>query len=162
MARRFPVLAVLVLTLGCDPGTSSSEAAHPTEALIRELFSVAWNTGDISGLDPAASADSVLFHYRGTSSYTTLEELGGLIAYWRSAFPDLQMELLDLVSDGDLLAARVRYSGTHQGEWFGIPATGRRVSVDEMMFFRFEAGQLVEAWEVDDQLSMRIQLGVIN
>ena len=46
-------------------------------------------------------------------------------------------------------------------EWFGTPATGREVSVDEMMFFRFEDGLLVEMWEVDDQLTMRTQMGLI-
>jgi len=72
------------------------------------------------------------------------------------------MELLDLIQEGDLVAARVRYSGTHRGTWFGIPPTGRSIEVDEMMFFRFESGRLVEAWEVDDQLTMRTQLGLIN
>lgn len=162
MVRRCGALALLVLAQGCGPETSPDAAVDPYEDLVRELFSVAWNTGDVSGLDPSASADSVLFHYRGSSSYTTLGELGGLISYWRSAFPDLRMELLELISDGDVVAARVRYSGTHQGEWFGIPPTGRTISVDEMMFFRFDDGQLVEAWEIDDQLSMRTQLGVIQ
>jgi steroid delta-isomerase-like uncharacterized protein len=123
---------------------------------------VAWNTGDVSGLESALAADSMLFHYRGSSDYTSLAELERLISHWRSAFPDFRMELLDLVSDTGMVAARVRYSGTHQGVWFGVPPTGRSVSVDEMMFFRFENGQLVELWEVDDQLSMRIQLGLID
>ncbi|MGI9626827.1 MAG: ester cyclase [Longimicrobiales bacterium] len=162
MAMRLATLVLILLASGCGPGAPESDTVPPTEDLIRELFSVAWNTGDISGLDPSASADSILFHYRGTSSHTTLEDLGGLISYWHSAFPDLRMELLDLVGNGDLVAARVRYSGTHLGEWFGIAPTGRTVSVDEMMFFRFDDGLLVEAWEVDDQLSMRIQLGVID
>ena len=162
MMKRLVTLLLLLLVQACGTGAAPAATERPNEGLIRELFSVAWNTGDISGLDPAAAADSVLFHYRGTSSYTTLEELGGLISYWRFAFPDLRMELLDLVSDEDVVAARVRYSGTQQGEWFGIPPTGKSVSVDEMMFFRFENNRLVEAWEVDDQLSMRTQLGVIN
>lgn len=162
MARRFATIALLLLAQGCASETSTPTGADPAEDLIRELFDIAWNTGDISGLDPALAADSVLFHYRGTSSYTTLGELGGLIAYWHSAFPDLRMELLELISDGNVVAARVRYSGTHQGEWFGIPPTGQTISVDEMMFFRFDDGRLVEAWEIDDQLSMRMQLGVIE
>ncbi|MEQ9400219.1 MAG: ester cyclase [Longimicrobiales bacterium] len=161
MAERTWVLALLALAVSCGPSEAPAPDGSAAEELVRELFTVAWNTGDIGGLDPGAAADSVLFHYRGTSSYTTLGELGGLIAHWRTAFPDLRMELLDLVSEPGTVAARVRYSGTHQAEWFGIPATGRQVSVDEMMFFRFENGLLVEAWEVDDQLSMRTQLGLL-
>lgn len=155
-------LGAFTLLFACASEEQAVRGPDPAEEFVRHLFAVAWNTGDISGLDAALAADSVLFHYRGSSAYTSLAELEGLISHWRSAFPDLHMELLDLVSDTETLAARVRYSGTHEGVWFGIPPTGRSINVDEMMFFRFEDGRLVELWEVDDQLSMRTQLGVIN
>ncbi|MDH3222759.1 MAG: ester cyclase [Gemmatimonadota bacterium] len=144
---------------GCGADVPS---VNPQEDLVRTLFEDAWNTGDLSALDPRMAADSLLFHYRGQSSYQSFQDLEGLVAHWRSAFPDLRMALEALISEGDLVAARVRYGGTHQGEWFGIPPTGRTVDVEEMMFFRFEGGRLVEAWEVDDQLTMRTQLGLIR
>lgn len=158
--RRCYWVLLTFLSLGCSRPPETPPASEAE--LIRALFTEAWNTGDVSMLDAASASDSVLFHYRGTSMPQRVEDLESLIAHWRSAFPDLRMELLDLIQEGDLVAARVRYSGTHEGTWFGIPATGRWVEVDEMMFFRFEAGRLVEAWEVDDQLTMRTQLGLID
>ena len=160
MLRGTLVVSLMLYASACGP--VAEPGPRPESELIRTLFNEAWNTGDVSGLDPNAAADSILFHYRAMTSYQTLGDLEGLIAHWRSAFSGFRMELLDLVQDGNLVAVRVRYSGTHEGEWFGIPPTGRAVEVDEMMFFRFEAGRLVEAWEVDDQLTMRTQLGLIE
>jgi len=155
------VMAVLLgACVGGPPAQESDSAAEAQAELVRTMFEDVWSTGDVTPL-MGASADSVLFHYRGTSSHTSLAGLGGLIQHWKSAFPDFRMELHDIVAGGDLVAARVTYSGTHQGEWFGIPATGQEVSVDEMMFFRFANGQLVEMWEVDDQLTMRTQMGLL-
>lgn len=128
--------------------------------LIRTLFEDVWTTGDVSPLE-GRGADEVTFHYRGTSTATGLPALNGLIAHWRSAFPDLAFQVHDIIGSEDLVAARVSYSGTHQGPWFGNEPTGKPVTVDEMMFFRFEDGLLAEMWEVDDQLSMREQLGLI-
>ena len=158
--RRCYGLLFTFMVLGCSEPTETAPAFEAE--LIRALFTDAWNTGDVSMLDASSLGDSVLFHYRGSSMPQRVEDLESLIAHWRSAFPDLRMELLDLIQEGDLVAARVRYSGTHEGTWFGIAPTGRSVEVDEMMFFRFESGRLVEAWEVDDQLTMRTQLGLIN
>lgn len=153
----------LLLTLFALACSGEAETAARSEtAVVRALFTEAWNTGDVSVLDAPGVGDSILFHYRGSTMVQGVADLEGLIAHWRSAFPDLRMELLDVIQEGDLVAARVRYSGTHEGTWFGIPATGRSVEVDEMMFFRFESGRLVEAWEVDDQLSMRTQLGLLD
>jgi predicted ester cyclase len=157
---RVGCVAPVVMLLSACLGAGEPDR-RPAET-VRVLFSEAWNTGDVSRLTDEAVADSVLIHYRGESTYQRLGDLESLIAHWRAAFPDLEMELLDLVSQGDVVAARVRYSGTHRGTWFGIPPTGRSVEVDEMMFFRFESGRLVEAWEVDDQLTMRTQLGLID
>lgn len=160
MLRMTMVAGIALALVGCERPQEPESTANAQ--LIRTLFDVAWNTGVVSSMEPSAAADSILFHYRGESRYQKFEDLEQLIAHWRSAFPDFRMELEDLVAEGDVVAARVRYSGTHRGEWFGIPATGRPVDVEEMMFFRFEAGRLVEAWEVDDQLTMRTQLGLID
>ena len=165
--HRVLVVAAVFAGGGCKaifggaPVEESDSVAEAQAELVRTMFEDVWSTGDVTPL-LGASADSVLFHYRGTSSYTSVSGLEGLIQHWKSAFPDFRMELHDIVAGGDLVAARVTYSGTHEGEWFGIPATGKQVSVDEMMFFRFEDGRLVEMWEVDDQLTMRTQMGLLQ
>jgi hypothetical protein len=67
------------------------------------------------------------------------------------AFPDLHAEVHDVIADGDLVAARVTYTGTHQGEFVGIPATGRKTTTNGVHFFRMQDGRQVEHWR--DQLT---------
>ena len=120
----------------------------------------AWCGGPVDVVEQYG-AETVIIHYSGQTMATSFEELKGLIAHWREAFPDFQMHVDEIITEGDVTAVRMRYEGTHEGVWFGNEPTGKRVLVDEMMFFRFEDGLLVEAWEVDDQLTMRQQLGLI-
>ena len=78
-----------------------------------------------------------------------------------SAFPDLQVEVQDLVADGEKLVTRYTVHGTHNGELMGIPPTGKQISVGGIAIDRFENGQSVEHWEVIDQLGLMQQLGII-
>lgn len=77
------------------------------------------------------------------------------------AFPDFRYVVEMEVAEGDMVVGRVRASGTHQGELFGIPPTGRRAEWHETHWGRFEDGMLMEHWADLDQFSMLQQLGVI-
>ena len=63
-----------------------------------------------------------------------------------AAFPDMQITVEDMITEGDRVAARVSMRGTHQGEFQGIAATGRRVQVRAMDMFRIADGKIVEHW----------------
>ena len=78
----------------------------------------------------------------------------------RSAFPDLSIEVEHMVADDDNVAFAYTMSGTHQGEFMGIPATGKRISARGMQIGRFEQGKLVERWGSSDELGILKQLGV--
>ncbi len=127
--------------------------------LIRRIFEEAWSNEDYSVLD-AITADTIKFHYHGTTMTTDLPSLPALIGRWRHAFPDLKMKVRHLVEEGDLVAVSLILTGTHSGEWRGMPASGRKVSVEEMMFFRFEGDALVEMWEVFDEAGLQAQVTV--
>ena len=89
----------------------------------------------------------------------------GVVQYFRimlAAFPDLRMDVQDSFASGDKAVARLRISGTHQGEFMGIPATGKPVSVNLIDITRFgDDGLAREHWGVADQLAMMQQLGMI-
>lgn len=119
-----------------------------------------WNRGRVE-VFTLISADSVRFTYAGSPRTLTRAAMGATVLRWRRAFPDLRMEIHELVAEGDLVAARLTLSGTHQGPWAGVAPTGRRVTMSLMMLFRFEGGRLVEFWESDDQLGLRRQLGAL-
>lgn len=81
--------------------------------------------------------------------------------FYRSAFPDLNIAVEDLIAEGDRVAARVTIMGTHQGELMGIPPTGKRVEVSSIDIIRFEDGKAAEHWGETDIMSMMQQLGVV-
>ena len=127
---------------------------------IQRLYDLI-NAGDIDGFGRQLADD-----------FVEREEIPGLpptkdgvVQYFRimlAAFPDLRMDVQDSFASGDKAVARLRISGTHQGEFMGIPATGKPVSVNLIDITRFgDDGLAREHWGVADQLAMMQQLGVI-
>jgi predicted ester cyclase len=83
------------------------------------------------------------------------------IAPFRESFPDVEMEIVDLVAEGERVAGRFRCSATNLGEWRGKPPTGRRFEgVDEVYFFRVVDGRIAEAWGLEDTTDRMRQLGL--
>ena len=74
---------------------------------------------------------------------------------------DGRIDVDDIIETGDKVASRWRFSGTHIGEFNGIPATGKSFSGEFMSIERFEDGRIVERWEVGDLLGILQQLGVV-
>jgi steroid delta-isomerase-like uncharacterized protein len=77
----------------------------------------------------------------------------------RAAFPDLQLSIQDQLAEDGRLAIRYVGQGTHQGEFLGIPATGRKVSYTGMLMVRLEDGRIAEFWAQPDLLGVLRQLG---
>ena len=78
----------------------------------------------------------------------------------RTAFPDLNIDVEKLVADDDNVAIAYTITGTHQGDFLGIPATGRQIKARGVQIARFENGQIVERWGSSDQLGILQQIGV--
>ncbi|WP_404788383.1 ester cyclase [Altericista sp. CCNU0014] len=78
---------------------------------------------------------------------------------FRAAFPDLSISVEQLVADDDNVAIAYTVTGTHQGDFLGIPATGRPIKARGVQIARFENGQIVERWGSSDQLGILQQLG---
>lgn len=78
-----------------------------------------------------------------------------------SAFPDFHITLEDVIAEGDRVVTRFTFSGTHQGEFMGIPATGKQFSITGIAIARIADGKLVEWWENADVMSLMQQLGVL-
>lgn len=78
----------------------------------------------------------------------------------RSAFPDLNIAVEHLVADDEHVAFAYTVTGTHQGDFMGVPATGKRVSARGMQLARFEDGKMVERWGSSDELGILKQLGL--
>ena len=78
-----------------------------------------------------------------------------------AAFPDLHWTMLDAIAEDDRVMTLNRWSGTHRGEFMGIPATGRSVTVEAWTLDRYRDGRLVESRIIMDVAGMLAQLGVL-
>jgi predicted ester cyclase len=83
--------------------------------------------------------------------------VAGLEAVVR-AFPDYRWDLRHLLVDGDLVSAHFVDTGTHRGEWLGVPPTGRMVTTQEFALYRWSGGRITEVWVTADNLRVLDQL----
>ena len=88
------------------------------------------------------------------------QKLKQVFARLHRAFPDLQITVEDLIAEGDKVVGRNSVTGTQQGEYMGLPPTGKSVTYNEIFIFRFAHGRIAETWGVVDVFSQMQQLGV--
>lgn len=86
------------------------------------------------------------------------EQAKARIRAWRDAFPDFATSIEQVVAEGDWLAARLKHTGTHRGQYLGIAPTGRRVTFTSLVFNRVEGGVVVENFGLHDHDAIRDQL----
>ena len=112
--------------------------------LVRQLFE-AVNTKNVDAVD-----DLMVENYQDNDAYPGQpqgrEGYKQIGAYLLSAFPDSQLTIQDIMAEGDKVVVRSTWSGTHQGEFMGIAATGKQVSTTAINIYRIENGKLVEEW----------------
>jgi steroid delta-isomerase-like uncharacterized protein len=129
-------------------------------ATLRGMFD-RMNAGDVEGF-VAQLADDFVEHEELPPFPPTKEGVRAFFEMFRAAFPDLRMHAEDLLTDGDKVVARVRFTGTHEGEFMGMPATGKSIDVEAIDIVRFgDDGLAREHWGVMDAMGMMQQLGAV-
>ncbi len=116
--------------------------------------------GNWSVLDDYLTPNFTL-HMPGSSVPIDREGMKQVLRSFYSAFPDLHHTFEDQIAEGDKVALRMTFRGTHRGEFQGIPPTGREITVTAIVIDRIENGKLAEHWSQFDALSLMQQLGVI-
>ena len=129
-------------------------------ATMRHMYDLL-NTGDIDGFGELL-ADDFVEHEESPGLAPTKEGVKAFFDMYIAAFPNLRLDAQDVLASGDKVVARTRATGTHQGEFMGIPATGKSVDVQLIDILRFgDDGLVREHWGVFDALAMMQQLGAI-
>lgn len=131
------------------------------KALVRRYYEDLWNRWDLAVADEIIAPDIA---FRGSLGIAVegREGFKRYVATVRAAFPDFHNRMDDLIAEGDKVVARLTYTGTHQGELFGIAPTGRRVTYAGIAVFRIAAGKITEGWVLGDTLGLLRQLGAIS
>jgi steroid delta-isomerase-like uncharacterized protein len=140
--------------------TETMEATMDNAATMRGTYERI-SAGDISGFGDLI-ADGFVEHDEIPGLPATKDGLLEYFALLLSAFPDMRMDVEDVIADGDKTVARVRVTATHEGEFMGVPPTGKQVEIQLIDIMRFDGDGLVcEHWGVADMLSLMQQLGVV-
>lgn len=128
------------------------------KALLYRYIEAVWHKEN-----PAAVDDFLAPNYRRhrspVKSPLTREQQKELLVSFRAAFPDVTIELEDIVAEGDKIAFRSTMCGTHQGEFLGIAPTSRKVIFSLLDIIRIEDGRFVEQWGGPDIYDLLQQLG---
>jgi steroid delta-isomerase-like uncharacterized protein len=121
----------------------------------------ALNRGDLDGY-LAIYAPGAVVHGLPDHVPPDAEGHREVLADIRRSLPDFRAQVEAVVAEGDLLAARITYTGTHLGTMRGVAPTGRALSWEAMTFRRYDdEGRVVERWIVGDNLGLLHQLGII-
>ncbi len=132
------------------------EMKYRARRIADELFS----QGDLAVADEILAPD--LIHHTPETHVEGSEGAKQFVLALRRAFPDLSATVEDQIAEGDKVVQRVRWSGTHEGEFFGVAATGKHVTAELIEIHRMgPEGKIVEHWTGMDQLELFRQLGGI-
>mgnify|MGYP001548349085 CR=1 FL=1 len=126
------------------------------KALVRRYRDEFFNLGRFDIADELFP--NVLIHH---GDETTVQEMVGIAHAWRTAIPDIKFTIQTVVSEGDYVAEYTHTTGMHEGELFGIPATGKYVDITLAHFYRFEGGKIVEISGMIDRYAFYHQLGIL-
>jgi steroid delta-isomerase-like uncharacterized protein len=138
-------------------------SAEENKEKMRRVLEEAFGQGKVEVIDEVLHSDFVCYDPNSESGEIRgAETIKGEIEYFRNAVPDLTYTVEDQVAEGDKVVSRYTVSGTHEGEFFGIPGSGKRIEMMGINIDRFdESGKLVEEWPEYDLLGAMKQIGAI-
>jgi len=131
------------------------------KALVRQMVEEIFNRGNLSLADQFLAPDFVEREELPPGIPSDREGVTQLTAMLRSAFPDFKATIDDIIAEGDKVVIRQTWSGTHKGEFMGVPPTGRSVSFGVIDIIRVDGDKFVEHWGQMDTMGMMQQLGAI-
>ncbi|WP_458206613.1 ester cyclase [Haladaptatus sp. NG-SE-30] len=121
-----------------------------------------WNEGNFESIDELVSDEYVGHWFGFEDEAVDFDGLKKFIRAVRTGFPDFEMNVEFMFAEEDMITVGFTAVGTHEGEFMGVPPTGKEGEpVPGIMVHRFEDGKVIEGWAVWDSLGLMQQLGVI-
>ncbi len=144
-----------------EPVTGAPGDPEGTKAIFQPVVDEVWNKGNLAVIDKIFGTNWVLHDPAWPEELRGPEGFKQYVTAMLNPFPDTHCTVEDIVAEGDKIAVRWTYAGTHQGELMGIPPTGKQVIITGITIHRFADGKIVESWFSYDMLGLMRQLGVI-
>lgn len=138
-----------------------SDTLAANKELVRRLVEEGFNAGRLDVVDELVSPEVVTHNPIILDAPEGPGSIRGGIEMIRQAFPDLEVEILDLIAEDDRVAVFLHMSGTNAGDYRRGGATGRRGTMRAFFIWRVAGGRLVESWGVADRFDFLQQLGIV-
>ena len=135
--------------------------SEQNKVTMQRIYEEVWNQGKFEVLDEVVSSDYVGHLPTPPGAPSGREGLRWLIQMYRTAFPDIHVQVADQFAEGEKVLTRITIQGTHQGQFMGIAPTNKKIEVGALVVTRFKDGQNVEGWAELDRLGLMQQLGVV-
>jgi steroid delta-isomerase-like uncharacterized protein len=148
---------------GCQPRATTESATDTARldtnpAVYLRLMDQGFTQGDTAIVDSLV-AENAVDHEGMEGGPTGRAGVKWIIAELHTAFPDVRFTINDVAAVDDKVWAYVTITGTHQGEFMGVKATGKQIRIDGFDLVRFEDGRMAEHWGVTDMFSLMQQIG---
>lgn len=137
-------------------------STEANKELVRRLYTEGFAEGNLDVVDELVSPDVVTHNPIILDAPAGPDSVRGGIEMIRKAFPDLEVELQDMVAEGDRVAVSMTMTGTNEADYRRGGATGKRGTIRAFFIWRIEDGRLAESWGVADRFAFLQQLGVIG
>ena len=134
--------------------------SEQNKTLARRWFEDLFSRGDLDTANEILSADFV--DHLPREEERGIEDLKHYVSSYRTAFPDIQDTVEEIVAEGDKVVVRWRSRGTHQGEFMGVAPTGREVAFTGMRLFCIAENKIAESWVNIDERGLQEQLGAVS
>jgi steroid delta-isomerase-like uncharacterized protein len=162
MNKPLVMLLGLLALSGCSVNRDATRAPDPKRVVIERYFHQLFNQGKVELVPELLHPDYVNGSPGSPELPRGRDGVAIVVKALRAAFPDLEYEIEDLVIGADAVAVRTTLRGTHRGDFFGLPATGKTVEVSQMTIEHFKDGKIVAHHRVTDELALQRQLGVVK
>jgi steroid delta-isomerase-like uncharacterized protein len=129
-------------------------------ATVRKFFEVGPSKGDLVAANALLAPDFTL-HVPLPVSGPGIEAINNVIITCRAAFSGLHVTIDDLMADGDKVTCRLTARGVHGGEFMGLPATGKNITMTGIEIFRLKDGKIAELWGEANLMGLMQQLGIM-
>jgi steroid delta-isomerase-like uncharacterized protein len=136
-------------------------STQENKALVRRFLRDVMATQNLDVADAVLSPDYTIHMVGLPQPVRGLINWKGLVSTYFAAFPDLDVVLDEEIAEGDRVAIRYGWTGTHRGAFMGIPATGKHVRVAGTVFFQIVDDKIAVEWHQDDVLGLLQQLDVV-
>jgi len=127
------------------------------KAIVRAFVEEVQTGGDLDAIEKYFAPS--FFNFTQPPGFQDRRGVRKIHAALRTAFPDLRVKIIKQSADGDKVWTYKRFSGTHKGEWAGVPPTRKKVSFDVIDILTLKDGKITEHWHVMDQLGIYQQMG---